>query len=45
MKTKTVKFNYKQQYGIVVICRDEEEQKELYKTLQEMGLKLKVVCV
>jgi hypothetical protein len=44
-KQKKLNFKYKQQYGIIVICRDEEEQKELYKKLQEMGLKLKVVCV
>ena len=39
------KFNYKQQYGIVVICSDEQEQKEVYEKLEKMGLKLKVVVV
>ena len=43
-KTKK-EFNYKQQYGIVVICQDEEEQKKLYEELLKMGLTLKVVTV
>jgi hypothetical protein len=42
---KQLKFNYKQQYGIVVICADEKEQKQLFEKLSAMGLKLKVVCV
>jgi len=42
---ETKKFNYKQQYGIVVICSDEQEQKEIYEKLEKLGLKLKVVVV
>ena len=38
-------FKYKQQYGIVVLCADEKQQKEIYEMLFKMGLKLKVVCV
>ena len=38
-------FKYKQQYGIVVLCADEKQQREIYETLLIMGLKLKVVCV
>lgn len=38
-------YNYKQQYGIVVICKDEEEQKTVYERLKAQGLTLKVVCV
>lgn len=38
-------YNYKQQYGIVVICKDEEEQKAVYERLKAQGLTLKVVCV
>ncbi len=39
------KFNYKPQYGIVVICSGEQEQKEVYEMLEKMGLNLKVVVV
>jgi hypothetical protein len=38
-------FKYKEQYGIVVICSDEQEQKALYEKLKIMGLTLKVVTV
>ncbi len=45
MDKKEKEFNYKQQYGIVVLCKDENEQKMLYEKLLKMGLKLKVVAV
>lgn len=38
-------FNYKEQYAVVVICKDEAEQKEIYDRLKEEGFKLKVVAV
>ncbi len=38
-------YTYKQQYGIVVICRSEQEQRELYEKLSGMSLTLKVVVV
>ena len=38
-------FNYKQQYGVIVICKDEKEQQEIYEKLRELGLTLKVVTV
>ncbi len=38
-------FKYKEQFGVIVICSGEEEQKGVYEKLREMGLKLKVVCV
>jgi hypothetical protein len=38
-------YTYKPQYGVVVICASEEEQKMIYERLKEMGLNLKVVCV
>ncbi len=38
-------YSYKQQYGIVVICHSEQEQRELYEKLNAMGLTLKVVVV
>jgi peptidyl-tRNA hydrolase len=39
------KFNYKQQYGVIVICKDEKELQEVYEMLQKLGLTLKVVTV
>jgi len=38
-------FTYKQQYGVIVICKDEKEQREIYEKLRELGLTLKVVTV
>jgi hypothetical protein len=38
-------FKYKQQYGIVVICKDEKEQQTLYEMLRGLDLNLKVVTV
>jgi hypothetical protein len=39
------KFNYKEQFGVIVICEDEKRQREVYEMLQKMGLTLKVVTV
>ncbi len=39
------KFNYKEQYGVIVICSDEEEQKRVYERLLAEGLTLKIVTV
>lgn len=39
------KYEYKPQYGIVVICKDENEQKAVFEQLSSEGLTLKVVCV
>jgi hypothetical protein len=36
-------FLYKQQYGVIVICENEEEQKKVFQELHEQGKKLKVV--
>jgi len=38
-------FKYKSQYGLLVQCANEEEQKELYELLKSMGLTVKVVVV
>jgi len=38
-------FNYRQQYGVIVICKDEKEQQEIYEMLLKLGLTLKVVTV
>ncbi|MFZ4708024.1 MAG: hypothetical protein ACOYMF_18625 [Bacteroidales bacterium] len=44
-KTEKKSYAYKPQYGIVVICPDEQEQIKLFEKLQKQGLKLKVVVV
>ena len=38
-------FTYKEQYAVVVICKDEREQEKIYNRLKAEGLKLKVVAV
>lgn len=38
-------FKYKEQYAVVVICKDEKEQAEIYERLLAQGLTLKVVAV
>ena len=38
-------FKYKQQYGLVIVCKDEAEQQQRYSQLKALGLKVKVVCV
>jgi len=39
------KFNYRQQYGVIVICMDEAEQEAVYERLRSEGFKCKIVCV
>ena len=39
------KFNYKEQYGVVVVCENEKEQQNIYERLLADGLTLKVVTV
>lgn len=39
------KFQYKEQYAVVVICKDEKEQEETYNKLKEEGHNIKVVAV
>ena len=41
--TTTTNFNYKEQYGVIVICKDEAEQKEVYERLYSDGYECKVV--
>lgn len=41
----TKQFNYKEQYGVIVVCESEDQQKSVFKELQKKGLKLKVVTV
>ena len=44
-KSDIVGFNYKQQYAVVVMFKDEPEQEAIYNRLKEEGFKLKVVAV
>ena len=38
-------FKYKEQYAVIVICKNEKEQEKIYNRLQAEGYKLKVVAV
>ena len=40
-----VTFRYREQYGVIVICRDEAEQRRIYNALARKGLTVKVVVV
>lgn len=44
-KTVMGKYTYKPQFGVIVICADEREQKAVYDRLQSEGLTLKIVNV
>jgi hypothetical protein len=46
-KKETVKksYAYRPQFGLVIICQDEQEQIKLFNELQSKNLKLKVVTV
>lgn len=37
-------FNYQEQYGVIVICKNEVEQEQIYNELQEKGYRCKVVA-
>lgn len=41
----TNNFNYNEQYGVIVMCRDETEQEETYNNLIAAGYDCKVVAV
>lgn len=36
-------FNYKEQYGVIVICKNEDEQEKVYNELHDKGYECKVV--
>ena len=38
-------FNYKEQYGVIVMCADEGEQESIYNRLTEEGYECRVVAV
>lgn len=42
--SKDSSFNYQEQYGVIVMCTDEDHQKEVYETLAGMGYDCKVVA-
>lgn len=41
--TTTTNFHYKEQYGVIVMCKDESEQQEVYERLHSEGYECKVV--
>lgn len=43
--SKPPAFKYKPQFGIVVVCEDELDQRGTFQMLEMIGFKLKVVCV
>ena len=38
-------FKYRQQFGLVVVCKDEADQQRHYAALLKLGYRPKVVCV
>lgn len=40
-----VTFKYRRQFGVIVVCPGEPEQRELYDRLRSQGLSCRVVCV
>lgn len=38
-------FSYKEQYAVIVLCKDEQEQEAIYNRLKDEGFQLKVVAV
>lgn len=43
MNKKEIKYSPK--YGVIIICKDEEEQKKVFEKLKNQGIKSRVVCV
>lgn len=38
-------FKYKEQYAVIVLCKNEKEQEKIYNRLKDEGYQLKVVAV
>ncbi|MGH8759129.1 MAG: hypothetical protein ACREVW_06395 [Burkholderiales bacterium] len=38
-------YKYREQFGVVIVCKDAGHQQRLYAELQAAGHKVKVVCV
>lgn len=48
MQGKTAKkhpFKYREQFGVIVICKDEADQRRVYEQLLAKGFTLRVVTV
>lgn len=43
IKSSESSFNYKEQYGVIVICKNEEDQEKVYNKLLDQGYECKVV--
>ncbi len=39
------KFNYKPQFGVILLVESEIEQKELFSKMKKLGLKIRLVNV
>jgi len=39
------KYKYRQQFGVIVICKDEKHQQQTYQALRGSGHQVKVVTV
>ena len=44
-ETSDTHFSYKEQYGVIVMCKSEEEQEAIFNKLTEEGYECKVVAV
>jgi hypothetical protein len=40
-----VKYQHRSQFGLIVVCRDERDQRQGYARLRRLGLKVRVVTV
>lgn len=38
-------YKYREQYGVIAVCRDAQHQEQVFKALKQQGLKVKVVTV
>ena len=38
-------FKYRPQFGLIIVCRNEAEQRRRYEALRKRGLKVRVVAV
>lgn len=43
--SRETSYTYKEQYGVIVLCKDEQEQEAVYNRLAEEGYECKVVAV
>lgn len=38
-------FKYRPRFGLVIVCKDEDDQRRKYDSLRKRGMKVKVVAV